>query len=133
MVDDIVSILRAQDHGHHVAAEEFCSARPAFLAPVATLGFHLPHSDGDLRWTKLLDRDCRQNRRTNCLHRYPPARSGLAKILRLRLLSTRTSAAQVPASLHEKKAQALQASLAAPRRKSTFASRSSRAIMSFRW
>ena len=73
MIDDVVVILRAKDHRHHVMTKKFGTLFLALLAPAATFGFYLAHPDGDLGWAELSYWNGSQDRRTNRVHAVLPA------------------------------------------------------------
>jgi hypothetical protein len=56
MIDHIVAILRPKHDRDHVLAEELGAFLGALLAPVLALFLDLPHPDGDLGRSQLLDR-----------------------------------------------------------------------------
>src|SRR3984893_12704856 len=70
MIDDIMALLRSENYGNHMLAQEFGAFRVALLAPVLSFGLHLPHADCDLCRAKFRDRDRIEKRLTYAGHRY---------------------------------------------------------------
>src|SRR5262249_55471124 len=70
MIDDIMVLLRSEDYGDHMFAQEFGALRGAFLAPALSFEVHLAHADRDLRRAKFRDRDWLEKRLTCVGHRY---------------------------------------------------------------
>src|SRR6516164_6140808 len=56
LVDNVVSVLTAQNYGYHMASEKLSCFLVAFRAafpPAAPLAFYFAHANGDLRRSKL--------------------------------------------------------------------------------
>src|ERR1700730_739256 len=55
MIDDIMALLRSENYGNHMLAQEFGAFRVALLAPVLSFGLHFPQADRDLCRAKFHD------------------------------------------------------------------------------
>lgn len=62
MVDDIVAPTRPLDDRDHMSPQKGPAFVPLDALPMGALCLNLAHTDGDLRWSQIKDRDRMQNR-----------------------------------------------------------------------
>jgi hypothetical protein len=70
MINDVMALLRSENYGDHMLAQEFGAFRVSLLAPMLSFGLHLPQADGDLCRVKFRDRDWIKKRLTYVGHRH---------------------------------------------------------------
>src|SRR5262249_5780273 len=70
VIDDIMALLRSENDGDHMFAQEFGALCCAFLAPALSLGLHVAHADRDLRRAKVRDRNWLEKRLAYVAHRH---------------------------------------------------------------
>ena len=68
MINDVMALLRSENYGDHMLAQEFGAFRVSLLAPVLSFGLNLPHADRDLCRAKFRDRDWIKKRLTYVGH-----------------------------------------------------------------
>src|SRR3974377_1380494 len=68
VIDDVVSILGAEDHRNHMIAKKLFAFFGLHLPPAFTLLGNFTHSDGDLGWTQIRNRDRFKNWFSNSNH-----------------------------------------------------------------
>src|SRR6516225_10303169 len=51
VINDVMPVLWAKDHGYQVFAEKFFTFLSTFITPMLAFGLNLTHADGNLRWT----------------------------------------------------------------------------------
>jgi hypothetical protein len=75
VINDVMPVLWAKDHGYHVFAEKFFTFLSTFITPMLAFGLNLTHADGNLGWTKVQYGDGLKTRFTDSGHvRFLPRR-----------------------------------------------------------
>jgi len=68
VINDVMPVLWAKDHGYQVFTEKFFTFLSTFITPMLAFGLNLTHADGNLGWTQVQYGDGLKTRFTDSGH-----------------------------------------------------------------